>query len=551
MYIRPEVRRRRSPVWRIALLTILIVSAAGLLRLVAEQPVQERPFYPTPTPTLPAEYFLTQGDIDLAEGRLRDAIAAYAQAISLEPENVRPYIQQTRALIYTRDTVGALENAEQAVLLSPNNPQALAAYCWALDWEGQYTAALNACECAIELEPDDATAHAFMAEVFADRGDWIPARTTAQEAVALDYQNPDAHHNLGYALEMQGRYAEAMDYYKNALVLRPNLAPYHISAGQNSYWLGQFEQATEYFAEAIKLDPLNPVGYDQLGWTYHTQGEYLRAVDALQQALQIDPTYARAWGRLGTIYYLRQNYEQSSTLLPTAIELSEREFLLRLRNLELLMEVEGLTGLESIPIMQGRFHMVDTNTLEADIRPIAYTSPELMLGEGGSCGDVVARSIRSRTIRVNPNTDLDFSQTFSQAVGTARVDLNTAELTLELRNVPRPAQTPYEVQVRFKPNRQEALGFVQPDGRGGIDDAFGLPRQSQAPLEYYYQLGLSYAYMEPPMCEQAVPWLLQAVNIDSAYYNPAWQGLRICPSADSPPTPLPTFTPTPDPAASN
>jgi hypothetical protein len=67
-----------------------------------------------------------------------------------------------------------------------------------------------------------------------------------------------------------------------------------------------------------------------------------------------------------------------------------------------------------------------------------------------------------------------------------------------------------------------------------------------APIEYYYTLGLAYAYLDTPVCDKAVPYLLTALELDSGGYNPAWHGLRICPSPNSPPTPIPTFTPSPE-----
>jgi len=110
--------------------------------------------------------------------------------------------------------------------------------------------------------------------------------------------------------------------------------------------------------------------------------------------------------------------------------------------------------------------------------------------------------------------------------------------------VPFPKEIPYELQLLYLPNKIESLGYFQPDGDNTVEETFTISGKGAAPVEYYYELGLSYVYLQPPQCDQAVPWLLKSLDIDPAYYNPAWAGLKICPSADSPPTPLPTFTPT-------
>ncbi len=548
MYIRKEKKQGPS-LFRVFVLTILIL--AGLW-LVKSRPDWARPFEPTPVPTLPARYFINDGDIAQAEGRLHQAIQAYEQAIALEPENDLPYLQQAMLLTDAGDTARALLRAEQAVLLNPNSPQNLAGYCRTLDWEGQYAAATEACECAIELDENYAPAYAFLSEVYADEANWIPARTTAQKALEIDFQSPEAHHNMGYALEVQGRYREAVEFYENAIALRPNQASYYMAAGRNYYWLGQLDQAADRFGEAIKLNPTDARGYDQLGWTYHANGQDARAIDALEQAIKVNPGQYRAWGRLGSIYYLRQNYEEALKILPTAINLAEHQFLSKARSVKIMAQIEGPTGPESVAVVQGRFeHSLSEEAgqaglLTARLAPIEWAQSAPNPQDATTCGGLVAHNIKNRIIVTSPTDDISFSQIFSRTTGTAGLDPVTGELSLSLANVPFPKEIPYELQLLYLPNKVESLGYFQPDGDNNVAETFTISGKGTAPVEYYYELGLSYVYLQPPQCDKAVPWLLKSLDVDPAYYNPAWAGLKICPSTDSPPTPLPTFTPTPD-----
>ncbi len=544
MYIHQEKKRKTSLLW-VLILTILILTG---LWFIKNQPEWAKPFEPTPTPTLEAQYYINDGEINFAEGRLHQAIKTYQKAIQLEPDNDIPYARESKLLIYTGDTAAALTKAEQAVLLNPGSVQNLAEYCRALDWEGLYGQAADACECAIELAPTYAPAHAYLSEVYADQASWISARTTAQEALDIDFQSPEAHHNMGYALEVQGRYAEAVEYYENAITLRPNLAFYYIAAGRNYYWLGNLDKAADRFGEAIKLDPGSPAGYDQLGWTYHTNGEDSRAVDALEQAIGVDPAYAKAWGHLGAIYYLRQNYEKAIDTLPTAIELAERQLLPKARHIQIRTQIEGSSGSELIPVLEGRFEQSldgQSDILKANISPVQWVQDNRPEESDFTCGHLIAQKIKSQIVHASPTQDISFSQAFSQSTGTATLNLTTGELTLELENVPRPEAIPYQALIHYRPDKTESLGYIQPDEAGQIAENFSITTKTSAPLEYYYELGLSYAYLSPDFCAEAVPWLLKALEKEPAYYNPAWEGLKICPSDASPPTPLPTFTPTP------
>ena len=209
MYYRPREKSRHPLVS--FLLFILLAGMTAVLILVLGiyigyyqvevTPLTKR-FEPTPTPTRSALLYVADGDLHFAEGRLTEAIAAYEQAIEIDPQLDAPYIRQSRLLIYTRNTNRALHRAAQAVLLNPNSAENLAYYCRALDWEAQYDAAEAACSCATEIDPDYAEGYAFLAEVYADLGNWFAARSAAEQAIAANYQSMDAHHNMGYVFEV-------------------------------------------------------------------------------------------------------------------------------------------------------------------------------------------------------------------------------------------------------------------------------------------------------------------------------------------------------------
>ncbi len=555
MYYRPK-EKKRHPALTLVLLMLLVAMTGVLLLLMGmyagyfqvQTPSLTERFGPTPTPTRPAVLYIADGDQYFAEGKLQQAIDAYEQAIELEPDNDIPHIRQSRLLIFTGDTAKAVDRGAQAVLLNPESPENLAHYCRALDWEAQYSAAFDACSCAIELDPTYAEASAFLAEVYADRGEWFNARAVAEEAIAKNFQSMDAHFNMGYVFEVQGRYSDAAEFYENALKLAPKLAPIYVAAGRSQYWLGNTERATELFRQAIRLNPADAEAFDRLGWTYYSDGDFSRAIDALEQGLGVDPTYEKAWGHLGLVYYGRQNFEKTIEILPKAIELAENQFLTRVREVEIHAEIQTLTGPDTIPVLRGRF-AASPNGLQyvAQIEPLPYRE-RVLIGEGEerSCADAVVDSIKNPSnLPLSPET-LAFTQTFSQTSGTATLNLSTGNLLLDMQNVPPPTTTPYELMVRFWPNRTDSIGYVQPDGAGNIDINIQFEEKLDAPIEYYYTLGLAYSYMDPPMCDQAVPWLLTSLDKDSSGWNPAWYGLRICPSAQSPPTPVPTWTPVPD-----
>lgn len=567
MYYRPR-EKKRPPLLSFLLSALLIIMMGVLVLLLAiyvgyidyQPPTLAERFAPTPTPTRPAVLYVADGDQYFAEGKLDEAINAYEEALQREPDNDVAYIRQSRLLIYTRNTARAVKRAAQAVLLKPENPENLAYYCRALDWEARYDEAFDACSCAIELDPSYAEGYAFLSEIYADQGDWVSARTTAQQAIEANFQSMDAHHNMGYALEIQGRYSEAIDFYENAIKLAPDLAPLYIDAGRAHYRVSDFETAAERFKQAIKLRPRDPEAYNWLGWTFYTQGEFTQAIDALEQSIGVGPNYVSinpagrsAWGNLGIIYYTQQNFEESIQYFPKAIELAEGEFLRRARQVEIYTEVPTLTGSEAIPILRGTFDIPvnqTTSKYSARLEPINYQSklePDTEL----SCGEAIVHSIQGEAALLGPTLSLTSTQVFSQSTGVATLDLANRNLLLSLENLPQPKTVPYELRVSFWPNRTDSVGFFQPDGNQQAQVNIQFDEKLSAPIEYYYELGLAYAYLDPPVCDKAIPWLLKSLEIDSSGFNPAWAGLKpdLCPTANTPPTPIPTSTPLPTPAS--
>src|SRR5262245_2669082 len=145
MYYRPR-ERKRGPLLTFVLYSLLIGMLALFGLLVGiyvgyfniKTPTLAQRFEPTPTPTRPAVLYVGDGDTYFAQGKLKEAIDAYEQAIRIDPSDDVPYMRQSRLLIFTRDTGRALERASQAVALKPQNPENLAHYCRALDWEARY-----------------------------------------------------------------------------------------------------------------------------------------------------------------------------------------------------------------------------------------------------------------------------------------------------------------------------------------------------------------------------------------------------------------------------
>ena len=541
--------QRRSP--RLILLLLVLIAAAGTFVYYswAFQPPWTKPFEPTPTPTRTPQSYVLEAEAYFGQGQLDDAIAAYEQAASINPDDMMVQIRLAQFLILRQRTAEALGTAQQAVLLEPSDPQALATLCRALGWEGQYAEAFDACECAIELDPDYAEAYAYLAKAYVDTGDWISARQYAQQAVDTNFQSMDAHFHQGYILEAQGRYRQAAEAYENAIVLHPNLAPLYISAGQNYRVLGQFTEAIDRFEKAARIDPANPMSYDQLGWTYYVAGQYSRAIDNLEQATLIDPDYTASWGHLGIVYYVLQQYEEVIPVLQQAISLAEKNYLRRARRVTVIGQDTSREPPQSIELMGGDFPPPggqDGKVISANLFPVLGQA-RIIPQADQTCGDLIADELRQQSVvsgessgpdaenlgdETDPAETPTTSARFLNTHADASLDLNTGVLELRLTEVPQPETIPYEAQLLMWPDDTLSLGYFQPDAEGNATLSFTFSDIRSAPIDYYTLLGFSYVFLD--QCDKGVPWLLDSIDLDANPTNPAWQGLADCPE-DQPP----------------
>ena len=331
MYIRPQKKRRSSPI-RVFFLLVLI--ALGVYFLVYQrdmiQPIQ---IGPTPTPTPTADDVMVDAYELYLEGDLDAAIIKYGEAAALDPTDPSPFVWWSHLLTLRKRMDEAVEKARQAVGVAPDSAEALAALCMALEWraidavdQAELQEALSACLSATDLDPGYAEAHAYLSEVYADLGRVQDALEEARLAVSLDDSSVFAHRDLGYALQKQRQYQSAVAEYQRASQLHPRLAQPYIDLGHLHRTHNRYKDALAAYEKATVVDPNSAYALDTLGWWgYYQTGDYQRAAVVLKKATEADPTYAPAYGHLALTYYVLRSYEDAIPMYKQAIDLGSTD----------------------------------------------------------------------------------------------------------------------------------------------------------------------------------------------------------------------------------
>jgi tetratricopeptide (TPR) repeat protein/tRNA A-37 threonylcarbamoyl transferase component Bud32 len=186
----------------------------------------------------------------LGRGDLKRALASYRQALALVHINLRnawkggdgaiPGSHQALALAHVNigiallrkgDVDEALAAFRQALVLDPRFAQAHIGLGAALSRKGDVDGAIAACRQALVLDPRLAAAHGELGTILHGKGDVDGAIAEWRRAIALDPKFAGAHVNLGNALLGQGEVIGAMAEYRRALAIRPRYARAHCLLG--------------------------------------------------------------------------------------------------------------------------------------------------------------------------------------------------------------------------------------------------------------------------------------------------------------------------------
>jgi tetratricopeptide (TPR) repeat protein len=334
---------QHSNPFRLMVWGLLIVAGLYMLWNIDRGEMQPL-FQPTPMPTRNAFSYREEGTAFFEAGDLDQAIQAYQDALTVNPDDYEGWAELARIQTYssallTQDRqrarlAAALASADQAVALAPEDSTAHAVRAFVLDWiagasgtdaerQGALAQASTEAVLALQLDNLNVLALAYQAEIYVDLQQYTQATEYAGRALSLDPNSFDTLRVSAYVLESSASYAAAIEQYKRAAQVAPNQTYIYIRIGQNYRELGLHDQALEYFDRAaninVGLGIEDPLPYIGIAKTYTRMGEFFAAALNAEKAVDLDPTNPDWYGQLGRIYFQARNYESSIPVLRCAV----------------------------------------------------------------------------------------------------------------------------------------------------------------------------------------------------------------------------------------
>lgn len=258
-----------------------------------------------------AQYHLNRAQKYRSDGKWREAIEQYRQALELQPQLTlqMPLLSCELASceIELGDYLGAIDHLQTVLRLDLTaSVQAYAQWLLGKAYEsrGWRELAFEAYEQSINTDPDGFTveAHIFLGDTYLiDRKQYQLARSAYKRALNLGQEQPLLYHKIWrtYLLETD------LD---GALALLAELQEL------NRDWLngddindlaveflkrGNEWQARELLQEAIMVDPACAPAHCNLGNIFYQNRDFWNALLAYKEATDIDPNFAEAYNNLG------------------------------------------------------------------------------------------------------------------------------------------------------------------------------------------------------------------------------------------------------------
>ncbi|MFG6100301.1 tetratricopeptide repeat protein [Leptothoe sp. ISB3NOV94-8A] len=251
----------------------------------------------------PAMVWTTIGKTHTQLELYNEAIAAYDQALNLDPMSAVTWVAQGQVLAQLKQTEESLVSFVQAVGIKADFADALLGQCMALNRlavdaevkeQGKlYEQSLTACEAALAGD--------------SDWGENSPA---------------NAWHERSIALTGTGKYDEALASINRAVGIDPRYVEAYNQRSIVYWYLKDYGRALEANQQALAIDATYDHGWFTRGLIFRAQEQYLQALEAYNRGLGLNPWNDWAWTNRSLVLWELGDYEEAIVSAEEALNLN-------------------------------------------------------------------------------------------------------------------------------------------------------------------------------------------------------------------------------------
>lgn len=235
-------------------------------------------------PATPAERALAEKDRGTAAYKRRDfetAIAAYTQAMELDPDNMSFLTNRAAAKLESNDIDGCIADCEQAI--KDNTERHLRTDFKII-----------------------ARAYGRMGNAYMKKEDYDQAIKCFEKSL-VEFSDRKIKTSLKDAERIKKKKEEEA-------YINPEISQQVRKEGNELFLAGKFPESIAKYSDAIKRNPQDAAPYSNRAAAYMKLGEFPMAMKDCDRCLEIDPTFVKAYIRKGNIHFFMKEYHKCLTV---------------------------------------------------------------------------------------------------------------------------------------------------------------------------------------------------------------------------------------------
>lgn len=236
-----------------------------------------------------------------ASGQLDSLIEEAEQLAARFPKTAQIHNILSVAYNAAGDCYAAVDSAEQAIRIQPDYNKAFLNLGNALANLGDHDRALESYRQAVRIDPEFSEGHlnlgSFLHAIHRD----IEALEHLESAIRLKPGYFKAYNNLGQAQMEIGLHDEAIANLEKAIELKPDYAEAYSNLGCAWLEIAQYDAGIANLEKAIELKPDYAGAYNNLAGALLHIGRKNEAIESFSRAIELRPAFAEAYRQLAEL----------------------------------------------------------------------------------------------------------------------------------------------------------------------------------------------------------------------------------------------------------
>jgi len=258
-------------------------------------------------------------------GNIDGAIAAWTEAIRLNPHDPSAYLERSTAFLMKEDHERAFSDLNEVLRLDPSNARAYNNRGMHYRERGDVDRALADFNQAIRFAPDYTRAYYNRGSVLAGKGDFDAALRDFDEAIRLDPTASGGYVDRGNAYLGKGDPRRAAADFEVALRMDPDNLDAYQGRGFAYAAQGNLDRAIADFGIIIRKAPTAWIAYLNRGNAYLEKGDPDRAIKDLSEAIRLNPQGADAFLNRGVAFKKKGQLDEAIADYDQAIRLNPND----------------------------------------------------------------------------------------------------------------------------------------------------------------------------------------------------------------------------------